>query len=305
MIQSACLLIVIVAVAFRARRSYRKPAWWATVFCMVSLATYGVIGAPPAVLDELLGDRNLLTLVRDASAVAALWSFHNAVATERGFERRRLPWWSVVAAIIAFTIPFLLITDPGHTSSRFVLDRLDQTAVWLFATLYTAVMGLISALTIRMLAERRTMPTMFWVTGLSLMLVSDVVEVLYLFVAHFGPVSAAFREHYYYVAEVPFFSGLFIAAAGFIWILAARAFWWAAARWTVSVDARGHGPSYRANRLALATARRWSNRQLAFDSAANIRDRVKVGLQELSTVERITFAVVEHTLSNKLGEVIP
>ncbi|MCE0459442.1 hypothetical protein [Curtobacterium flaccumfaciens] len=303
MIQSACLLILVVAVTLRARRSYRKPAWWATVFGLVSLATYGVIGAPPSVLDGFLGDRNLLTLVRDASGLAAMWAFHNAVATERGFERRRLPWWSVAAAIAAFAIPFLLITDPGHNSPRFVLDRLDQPAVWLFATLYTAFMGIVSALTIRMLAERRTAPTVFWVAGLSLMVVSDVLEVLYLCVAHFGPVSASFREHYYYVSELPFFSGIFLAVAGFIWILGARTFWWAAARWTVSVDARGRERNYRENRLALARAMGWSNRQLAFDSAANIRDRVKVGLQDLSAGERVAFAVVERTLSKKLKEV--
>ncbi len=304
MIQSACLLVLIAVVVFR-HRSWRKPAWWATVFATVSLGTYGVIGAPPVVLDALLGSRNLLTLVRDTFAVAALALFHNAVATERGFRRRRIPWWGIVAAIVAFSIPFLLITAPAGDASRFVLDRLDQPAVWLFSTLYTAIMGTLSAHTIRMLAERRTIPTVFWVAGLSLMLVSDVVEVIYLAVAHFAPVSTAFREHYYYVATQPFFSGIIIAVGGFFWILGARSFWWAAARWTVRVDARGHGASYRDNRLALVRTRRWSNRQLAFDSAANIRDRVKAGLQELSAIERVVFAIVEQTLSNKIGEVTP
>lgn len=304
MIQSACLLVLIAVVVIR-HRSWRKPAWWATVFAAVSVATYGVIGAPPLVLDGILGSRNLLTLVRDASAVAALALFHNAVAAERGFQRRRLPWWAIVAAIVAFSVPFLLITAPAGDASRFVLDRLDQAAVWLFATLYTAIMGALSAHTIRMLAERRTIPTVLWVVGLSLMLVSDVIEVIYLGIAHFAPVSAAFREHYYYVAKEPFFSGIIIAVGGFFWILGARSFWRAAARWTVWIDARGHGPSYREGRLALVRAGGWSNKQLAFDSAANVRDRVRVGIQELSPTERIVFGLIERTLSKKLGEVTP
>jgi hypothetical protein len=49
----------------------------------------------------------------------------------------------------------------------------------------------------------------------------------------------------------------------------------------------------------------WSNKQLAFDSAANIRDRVRVGIQELSATERIVFGLIERTLSKKLGEVTP
>jgi hypothetical protein len=305
MIQSVCLLLLIVAVLFRARRSYRKPAWWATLFGLISLTTYGLAPIAPTGLDALLGDKNILTLVRDVTAVTAMYSFHNAVAVERGYPRRRVPWWPLFLAVAAFAIPFALITNPGHTSTRFVLDRLDQTPVWLFATIYTVAMGVLAGLTIWMLSAKRSAPTVLWVLGLSLMMVSDVLEVAYLAAAHFDPVSQAFRERYYYVAEIPFFSGVAIAVLGFIWILGARAFWWAAARWTVSVDARGHDPSFREQRLALARSRHWSNRQLAFDSAANVRDRVKIGLQELTLPEGLAFGVVERTLSNKLEEVTP
>ncbi|MBF4577509.1 hypothetical protein ITJ49_15190 [Frondihabitans sp. VKM Ac-2883] len=305
MIQGVCLLLLIVAVLLRARRSYRKPAWWATLFGLIALGTYGVAPISPVRLDALLGGRNILTLVRDVSAVTAMFSFHNAVAVERNYSSRRLPWWSLFLAVAAFAVPFAFINDPGHTSTRFVLDRLSQTSVWLFATIYTVVMGLLAGLTLWMLSAKRTAPTVLWVVGLSLMMVSDVLEVAYLAAAHFSPASQAFREQYYYVAELPFFSGVALAVLGFIWILGARAFWWTAARWTLSVDARGQHSSYRTQRLALARWRHWSNRQLAFDSAANVRDRVKIGLQELTLPETLVFGVVERTLSNKLEEVTP
>ncbi|CAM98510.1 hypothetical protein [Clavibacter michiganensis] len=304
MIESLCLAVLFVVVALRARRSYRKAAWWGTVFGMVSVMTYGVVGAGPTDLDRVLGDRNSLTLVRDLTALAAMWAFHNAVARERGRLTRRLPWWSLLAAALSVAVPFSLIHSPGETSRAFVLDRLDQTPVWLFASLYTAYMGTVAGLIIRTLSEKRTALSVMWAAGFGLMVVSDVLELTYLAIAHFTPVSVAFKVHYYYVAELPFFSGVLFIGAGFMWLLAARAFWWSAARWAVRVDARGQGPEFTELRLALAKSRGWSDRQLAFDSAANIRDRVKLNPDTLSGPDRHVFAAVERALSKKI-ELVP
>ncbi len=118
MIESLCLAVLFVVVALRARRSYRKAAWWGTVFGMVSVMTYGVIGAGPADLDRVLGDRNTLTLVRDLTALAAMWAFHNAVVRERGRLNRRLPWWSLLAAALSVAVPFSLIDRGGCDDGR-------------------------------------------------------------------------------------------------------------------------------------------------------------------------------------------
>ncbi|UQB17859.1 hypothetical protein [Clavibacter nebraskensis] len=303
MIETLCLAVLFVVVVLRAPRSFRKAAWWGTLFGMVSVMTYGVGGASPADLDRVLGDRNSLTLVRDLTALAAMWSFHNAVVRERGRVSRRLPWWSLLAAALSVAIPFALIQDPGETSRDFVLDRLDQTQVWLFATLYTVYIGTVAGLIIRTLSEKRTTLSVLWVAGFGLMMVSDVLEVVYLAIAHFAPVSVGFKAHYYYVAELPFFTGVLFIGAGFMWILAARAFWWSAARWAVRVDARGQGPEFKERRLALAESRGWSDRQLTFDSAANIRDRIKLNPGAVTGPDRQVFTVIERALSKKIEPV--
>jgi len=300
MIESLTLFVLAVAVAFRVKKSWRKPAWWATAFGLLSVSTYGLFMAPPAVLDALIGGQNALTLVRDAAAVAAMWFFHNAVAAQRDYQSRRLPWWGLCLAIASFAVPFALIHEPGPTSQSFVLDRLDQFLVWLFSTVYTALMGTLAGRTIAMLASRRTVPTKLWVTGLSLMLVSDVLEVGYLAIAHFGDVGAEFRERFYYVAQLPFFSGVIIAVAGFIWIIVTLSFWWVIARWTLHIDSQVKGPMFLQLREQAVAKGKWTNRQVALDSAADIRDRVKLGHQRLTAVERLIFTVVERMLSNQL-----
>jgi hypothetical protein len=300
MIVSVTLVVLVIAVAGRVRQSWRKPAWWATAFGFVGVATYGFFAASPALLDRALGGQNTLTLVRDAAAVAAMWFFHNAVAAQRMYQTRHLPWWGLCLAIASFAVPFAFIHEPGPTSQSFVLDRLDQFPVWLFSTVYTALMGTLAGRTIAMLASKRTTPTKLWVTGLSLMLVSDILEVGYLAIAHFGDVGAEFRERFYYVAQLPFFSGVIIAVVGFIWIIVTLSFWWVIARWTLHIDSQVKGLMFLQLREQAVAKGKWTNRQVALDSAADIRDRVKLGHQRLTPLERVIFTVVERMLSNQL-----
>jgi hypothetical protein len=163
-------------------------------------------------------------------------------------------------------------------------------------------MGLVSALTLTMLAEDRTVPTVLWVSGLSLMFVSDVLEVGYLAIAHLAPVGEGWRAQFYNIAEIPFFLGIFLAVFGFIWIAVPLGFWWVISRWTLHVDARAQGAGYRREILALARARNWTNRHIALESAVNIRDRLQVEGQALSPFDQFLFAIVEQALSKRTRE---
>ena len=300
MIQAICLVALMIVVGLRARSSWHKPAWWATAFGAIAVATYGILWATPVVLDGMLGGRNLLTLVRDAAAVAAVWFFHNAVAAQQRKPEKKLPAWGLGLAVLSFTVPFLLISRPGPTSSAFVLDRLDQFPVWLFSSVYIFIVGALAARAIALLSSEKTVMTRFYVLGLSLMLVGSIIELMYLAATHFGPTNPDFRESLYYVAERPFFGGIFITVLGFLWVYAVRVFWTHLARWTLRIDARHEGGEYLARSLATSSENGWSDRQLAVNSAVNIRDRLKIGTQALSRREHALFSGVEHLLSNHL-----
>jgi hypothetical protein len=302
MIHAICLIALILVVVLRAHSSWRKPAWWATAFGAVSIATYGIFWANPTVMDGALGDRNLLTLVRDASAVAAMWFFHNAVAAQRHRPERKLPLWALGLALAAFVVPFLLIPHPGPTSEDFVLDRLRSLSTWLFASVYIAIMGVLAALVIALLRFEKTIMTRFHTLGISLMLLGSALELAYLFIAHFALAGSAFTRAFYNVAEGPFFVGIFTAVLGFVWVLGVRNFWKYLARWTVRIDARAHDADYHNQVMLRARTDGWSNRQLAMDSAVNIRDRLKIGTQKLSKTDDFVFTGVERMLSVQLQE---
>lgn len=302
MIHTICLIAFVLVVVLRARSSWRKPAWWATAFGAVSIATYGIFWATPAVMDSLLGSRNFLTLVRDGSAVAAMWCFHNAVATQRHRPERKLPLWALGLAVAAFAVPFLHIPHPGPTSADFVLDRLQSFSTWLFSTVYISIMGVLAASVLALLRSERSIMTRLYMLGISLMLVGSGTEVAYLFVAHFLPGTASFADDFYNVAEGPFFGGIFIGVLGVAWVLAVRNFWKYLARWTLRIDARTHDAHYQGQVLLTARVNGWSDRQLAMDSAVNIRDRLKVGAQTLSKRDDLVFAGVERMLSAQLQE---
>jgi hypothetical protein len=302
-IQVLCLIALIVVVVVRARSSWRKPAWWATTFAAVSIATYGILAVSPLVMDGFLGGRNLLTLLRDASAVAGMWFFHNAVTVARRRPERRLPAWGLCLAVSTFVIPFLLIPEPGPTSPNFVLDRLDELPTWLFSSIYISIMGVLAARVIALLSRELSVMTWLYILGLSLMLLGSALELVYLCIAHFGPPDAGFRETFYYVAEGPFFAGIFIAVLGFVWVLGLRMFWKSLARWTLQLDGRAHSADYRAQVLVRARSGGWSSRQLAVESAVNVRDRLKMGTQTLSRTDHLMFGFVERLLSGRIEEV--
>ncbi|ROQ30888.1 hypothetical protein EDF46_3398 [Frondihabitans sp. PhB188] len=302
MIHTICLIAFVLVVVLRARSSWRKPAWWATAFGAVSIATYGIFWATPAVMDSLLRSRNILTLVRDSSAVAAMWFFHNAVATQRHRPERKLPLWALALAVVAFAVPFLLIRHPGPTSADFVLDRLQSFPTWLFSSVYISIMGVLAASVLALLRFEKSIMTRLYMLGISLMLVGSGMEVAYLFVAHFVPGTTGFAHDFYNVAEGPFFGGIFIGVLGVAWVLGVRNFWKYLARWTLRIDARAHDTGYQAQILLKARVNGWSDRQLAMDSAVNIRDRLKVGAQTLSKADDLVFTGVERMLSAQLQE---
>ncbi|CAM5539629.1 hypothetical protein [Leifsonia shinshuensis] len=297
MIQGICLIAFAAVVLLRAPASWRKPAWWATAFGTISIATYGVLWASPTVMDGLLGGRNLLTLLRDTSAIAAMWFFHNAVAAQRGRAEKKLHTWTLFVALAVVVVPFLCIPNPGPTSENFVLDRLSEFPTWLFSAVYISIMGALAARVLVLLAHQRSIMTGLYMGGMGLMVIGSIIELVYLCIAHFGPFDRSFRESYYYASKPPFFGGLLVAVLGVAWVFGLRVFWKYVARWTVRIDTRAHLGGNRAAVIERAYASGWSDRQLAVDSAVNIRDRLKIGSQELSRIDTLMFSGVERLLS--------
>lgn len=219
---SLCLLLMLALVAMRPN-SLLKPSWVATLTGALSIATW----ISPTFLDSFIGGSNLLTLVRDVLAVLSFWFYREAVTRATGkrptgdvrfgpSRMRRIPW-SLVALIGLFAVPFALIADRGTTSPRFVMHRLDQPAMWLFASLYMLVLILLSVDTVRMLIGAKNVRLRIILAGYGIVIVGCVVEIAYLAAAHFGWGGASFRSSMYFAAELPFFTGIFLIGVAIAW----------------------------------------------------------------------------------------
>ncbi|MBD8518864.1 hypothetical protein [Plantibacter sp. CFBP 8804] len=226
MITSICLVLLLGLVAFRGKRGIR-PSWVATLMGLLSLATWGFDGTSSATLDAWLGSTNLITLARDILAVFAFWFYRAAVAraTERevtadwrmrGRLLRLFPW-SLICLVVTISWPFMLISERGTTSPRFIIDRLDQPAMWLFTTIYMLTIALLSVDTARMLWSRQARLLRVMLVGYLCVIFGCAVEMAYLTAVHFRWGDANFREHAYFAAELPFFGGIVIITCCVAW----------------------------------------------------------------------------------------
>lgn len=237
MIINLCLVALFLLVLFR--RDRWRPSWLATLAGAISLSTWGVFGVSAATFDSWIGGANWITLGRDIAATVAFWWYREAIGravgrapfgSPRGDSTgaARVPWL-LVALVACYTVPFALITEKGTTSESFVLDRLDQPTVWLFATLYMSTILLLSFDTLRLLLPTKGLLGVI-ACGYAVVIGGCLIEIGYLALTHFGVGGEAFRASMYYAAEVPFFTGVFtiaVAIAG----TALRA--WARYRWTL------------------------------------------------------------------------
>lgn len=237
-----CLVLMTCLAALPRGRSILSPSWLATCFGALSISTWGFLGVSSFTLDAFLGGHNWLTLVRDLLATTSFWYYRRAVsrATHRPLiGPRRLHRWLLshyrwarrrvfgnvllFALMGSYAIPFALIENKGHTSSSFVLNRLDQPAMWLFASLYMGTLLLLSLDSLRMLSrpQEATVKEGRLLTlialGFVLVIIACLLELGYLTTAFSGYGGEHFRVEYYYVAQWPFFAGLIAIGLGIAW----------------------------------------------------------------------------------------
>lgn len=219
---SLCLLLMLGLVALRPN-SLLKPSWLATLTGALSMATW----ISPTLLDSFLGGSNVLTLLRDVLAVLSFWFYREAVSRATGKRptgdvrfgsaRAKLIPWSLVSLVALFVVPFASISDRGTTSPQFVIDRLDQSAMWLFTSLYMLVLILLSVDTVRMLVGEKSIKLRVILVGYCVVMAGCAVEIAYLTAAHFGWGGVTFRDSMYFAAELPFFAGIFIIGVAIAW----------------------------------------------------------------------------------------
>ncbi|AZZ56948.1 hypothetical protein [Rathayibacter iranicus] len=221
MIEQVCLALLIALVLVRAPRAAAKPAarpaFWATVSGTVSLTTYGF---PISFYsyDALLGGSNVITLVRDLAATSAFWFFREALGLHAGGQGRIASRWELTVMFGSYIVPFLLIRDRGETSVDFIIDRLDQTAVWLYGSAYmTTLVWLAVSSILNARLNWRGMQLVF-IIGSAVTTAGCLIEIGFLTASHFGYGGDTFRYSAWNASEIPFFLGLLIVMSGIGWI---------------------------------------------------------------------------------------
>jgi hypothetical protein len=195
------------------RRNRRgRASWAATGVGALGLLTLGAV-VPQRDLDALLGGTNVINLVQNTAATAAFWLlFRGSV---RDVDRRPVlahPL-ALVAMCAAFTVPFLFIRDRGDTVFTFIVDEIDQTATWLYASVYMACVAAIVTTTLaRGVLGSRGALVVFRV-GLSLVALASVEEIVSLTADHFVLGSVLLRDVLRAAFDPPFYLGIVLMVA--------------------------------------------------------------------------------------------
>ena len=221
MIQLICLALLVLLVIFRGPRAVAsasaRPSWWATVSGVIALSTYGG-PIPFAAYDRFLGNSNVTTLVRDLGATSAFWFFREALAWRAGSRGRYGSRWGLATMFLSFTIPFFLIANRGPTSVTFIIDRLDQAAVWLYGAAYmTGLLWMASSGVFIARKNWKSFQSVF-IAGFLLVIASCIIEITYLTATHFGYGGQEFRYTAWDFSKLPFFLGIGIIILGIVWV---------------------------------------------------------------------------------------
>ncbi|PPG55672.1 hypothetical protein C5C56_16570 [Rathayibacter sp. AY1D1] len=182
----------------------------------VALSTYG-FPIPFFTYDALLGGTNVITLVRDLAAASAFWFFREALGRRAGGEGRVGSRWGLAIMFGSYIVPFLLIGNRGRTSVDFIIDRLDQTAVWLYGSAYMATLVWLSVSSIINARRNWRGVQLVFITGFAITTIGCLIEIAFLTASHFGYGGDAFRYSAWNAAEIPFFLGLLIIMLGIGW----------------------------------------------------------------------------------------
>lgn len=120
---------------------------------------------------------------------------------------------ALVVMLASFTVPFLCIQDRGVTVFTFIVDEIDQTATWLYASVYMVCVAAITVTTVaRGVLGSRGALVVFRI-GLSLVAIASVEEIVSLTADHFVLGSALLRDVLRTAFDPPFYLGIVLMVA--------------------------------------------------------------------------------------------
>ena len=255
---------------------------------------------------ERLGDKALLRLrFRDlglrvaASSVQAdtLKVCHEL--ERRGIRFRPHFWfstdWFSPDGVPGIAVPFFLVRDRGGTEFRFIVEGIDQTAMWVYASVYMTCVAAITATTIARGVLTTPGALVVFRIGLTLVLVASVDEVVSLTADHFRLFDPAVRDVLRFAFDPPFYLGivLLVTAMGSLTLR----------RWARNARSRPHlrRLSRIARRHGVRAVDRGGDVQVrTYDLVIALRDAEVQG-RALDEAEQAQVRSAERTLTKDMG----
>lgn len=280
------------APSIRANRRGRA-SWAATGVGALGLLTLGAV-VPQRDLDALLGGTNLVNLVQNAAATTAFWLLFRGSVRDVARRPVLAHPLALAAMLVSFTIPFLCIQDRGTTAFTFIVDEIDQTATWLYASVYMACVATVVLTTLaRGVLGSRGALVVFRV-GLSLVAIASAEEIVSLTADHFVLGAPLVRDVLRAAFDPPFYLGIVLMVAAMASMTVRR--------WVREARLRGHRARLAriAGRHDLRARRRSGGLQVrTYDLLIAIRDAEVQG-RELTPAETAHVRSAELMLAKDL-----
>lgn len=224
-LETIAFLALLALTLLRLPAAVREPSsrltWFATITGLGAIFMVGVV-VPLPVVDGWLGGANQANLLQNLLATTAFWFVMQASRTLDGtrFDPRSL--WELPAMCLSFTIPFLLIADPGPTSNDFVREKAGEWGLWAYASIYMGWVIVIMARLLRVIHSRAPRPYILIRLGAWSILLASCIEITYLTLRVVSEDRTAHTEVIGALFTAPFYCGVLLICAGIIAFAIAR-----------------------------------------------------------------------------------
>ena len=224
MIQAAFWLLTVVFAArlyLVARHNASTAFLAATGVGVVGLFCTGQV-VPESTLDALIGGTNWLHLVRNLLVTAAVWLVREGVfsalsadaETKHRVTHRPL---FLAALLLAIAIPFTFQSFVPTTDS-FIPETVHQPAVYVYATVYMAILGCLGLSLLRVSIgprDSRTVRASATVVGvgMGLMVTGCIDEIIYMSL-RFANIQGSLADVTYLLFTPLFYSGILLTSLG-------------------------------------------------------------------------------------------
>lgn len=224
MLSSFALAGLVFVFVTRARNAMAVPAprlsWLASGVGSFALFARGYV-VPLPILDGFVGGTNLINLIQNTCSTIAFWLVMQAVVTRDKRSPHGLRWWPLMVLVASFSVPFFFI-DRGVTSRNFIVEELDQVAMWLYASIYMAG---VAGMCIRLAVGVRGRPGKAYrliVLGSGMVAIGSIIEVIFLTLGCFSLGTPELLQLTSGLFDPFFYGGVVLIAIGIATFAAAR-----------------------------------------------------------------------------------